>query len=132
MSKHFHEQSRTHDQAVERAAQSYEFAPFCLDVARRLLFRNGLVVPLRPKAIETLLALVERRGRLVETEELMALLWPEAVAVEPNNLTFHICQIRHALGEKPREHRYIITHPRRGYEFVSDAEEPVVSPRRKF
>lgn len=105
------------------AACSYEFGQFCLDANRRLLQKDGAVIRLRPKAVEVLLALVERRDRVVETDELMDLLWPEQISVEENNLTFHISVLRRALGETPRDHRYVLTIPRRGYRFVADVKE---------
>ena len=49
----------------------YDFGPFRIDVNRRILLRRGERVPLTVKAFDTLLALIERRGRLVEKDELM-------------------------------------------------------------
>ena len=52
-------------------AKTYEFGPFRLDAVKRLLLRDGGAVALRPKAFETLLALVERSGEVVSKDELM-------------------------------------------------------------
>jgi DNA-binding winged helix-turn-helix (wHTH) protein len=52
----------------------YEFGPFRLDPIERLLLRDGLVVPLTPKAFDLLVYLVERHGRLVEKQALMTAL----------------------------------------------------------
>ena len=49
----------------------YEFGPFSLDVAERLLTCEGRVVSLAPKLLETLLVLVENSGRVMEKEELL-------------------------------------------------------------
>jgi DNA-binding response OmpR family regulator len=46
--------------------QIYEFGPYRLDVAERLLQREGVAIPLQPKVFDRLLALVERRGRSYE------------------------------------------------------------------
>ena len=40
----------------------YEFGGFRLDSTERALFRQGQLVPLTPKSLETLFFLVERRG----------------------------------------------------------------------
>ncbi len=48
------------------SAQVFEFGEFRLDTSRRLLLKNGEVVPLTHKAFETLALLVEHRGRIVE------------------------------------------------------------------
>jgi DNA-binding winged helix-turn-helix (wHTH) protein len=50
--------------------QLYEFGPYRLIPAERLLLRNGEPVALTPKAFETLVALVERAGHLAEKDEL--------------------------------------------------------------
>ncbi|HKA18466.1 MAG TPA: winged helix-turn-helix domain-containing protein [Blastocatellia bacterium] len=96
----------------------YEFGPFRLDGARHLLLRDGQPVPLTTKALDTLLALVEHDGHLVEKDKLMRQVWPDTV-VEEGNLAVTISMLRKALGESPNEHRYIETVPRRGYRFVA-------------
>jgi Tol biopolymer transport system component/DNA-binding winged helix-turn-helix (wHTH) protein len=96
----------------------YEFGPFRLDAQKRLLLREGKIVPLKPKAFDTLLALVEGNGQVVEKDELMRRLWPDTV-VEEGNLTFNISSLRKALGDDPRRHEYIVTIPGEGYQFVA-------------
>ena len=96
----------------------YEFGPFRLDARKRLLWRQGEVVPLKPKAFDTLLALVERCGQVVEKDELIDRVWP-GTAVEEGNLTFNISTLRKALGDDPRRHEYIVTIPGEGYQFVA-------------
>ena len=64
--------------------RSHAFGPFGLDPAERLLLRGGQPVALTPKAFDLLVYLVERHGRLVEKQELMAALWPDAVVEEAN------------------------------------------------
>lgn len=100
----------------------YEFGPFRLDASRHLLLRGGQVVPLTTKAFDTLLALVEQQGRLVERDELIRQVWPDTV-VEEGNLTVTISMLRKALSEGPSENRYIETVPRRGYRFVASVSE---------
>lgn len=99
-------------------ARFYQFGPFRLDAARRVLLREGELLPLTPKAFDTLLLLVERPGELVTKDELMGRLWPDTF-VEEGSLTRNISALRKALGENPREHRYIATVPGRGYRFVA-------------
>ena len=48
----------------------YEFGPFRLDPAERLLTRDGVPVLLTPKAFQTLVVLIERSGHLVEKTNL--------------------------------------------------------------
>jgi len=93
----------------------WEFGSFRLDTAQRLLFRDGKLVPLSRKAVEILVFLVARQGQLVEKEELMQTVWPDAF-VEESNLAVHISQLRKTLGAD--DGYRIETIPRRGYRFV--------------
>lgn len=96
----------------------YEFGPFRLDSIERLLLRDGAPVSVAPKVFHTLVALVERNGRLVEKEELLREIWPDSF-VEEANLSMNVSAARRALGEGPGEHRYIETVSKRGYRFVA-------------
>ncbi|MGH9839901.1 MAG: winged helix-turn-helix domain-containing protein [Blastocatellia bacterium] len=100
----------------------YEFGPFRLDPHKRLLWRNGEPISIKPKVFETLLVLVQNRGRVLEKNELMRLLWPDAV-VEEGNLNKNISELRRLLGESAREHLYIVTVSSRGYNFVAGVRE---------
>jgi TolB-like protein/DNA-binding winged helix-turn-helix (wHTH) protein/Flp pilus assembly protein TadD len=100
----------------------YEFGPFRVDALRRLLLREGNQVRLPAKAFEILLVLLEGKGRLIEKDELMRRVWPDAV-VEENNLTVNISALRRSLTESPGEHRYVVTVPGRGYQFVADVRQ---------
>ncbi|MDQ5838618.1 MAG: tetratricopeptide repeat protein [Acidobacteriota bacterium] len=104
------------------AKHFYEFGPFRLDASRRRLLRGGEVVPLTPKAFDTLLALVEQSGRVVEKDDLMERVWP-GVAVEENNLTQNVSALRKALGERREEPQYIATVPGLGYRFIASVSE---------
>jgi TolB-like protein/DNA-binding winged helix-turn-helix (wHTH) protein/Tfp pilus assembly protein PilF len=99
----------------------YEFGDFRLDAGRRLLFARGSSAPLAltPKALETILYFVERRGELLEKDRLMGELWPGLV-VEENSLTQVISVLRRVLGETRGENRYLATVQGRGYRFVAD------------
>jgi DNA-binding winged helix-turn-helix (wHTH) protein/tetratricopeptide (TPR) repeat protein len=100
--------------------QIYEFGPHRLDAAERLLLRDGEVVPLQPKVFDLLLALVERHGRLLEKDELMKVVWPDAI-VEEANLANNISILRKTLSENGQQ--FIGTVPKRGYRFVAPVNE---------
>jgi eukaryotic-like serine/threonine-protein kinase len=97
----------------------YEFGPFQLDFAQRLLFRDHLPMSLEPKVLETLLALVENRGQLIEKEALIRRVWPDTF-VEEGNLTRNIHHLRKLLGKDGKGREYIETVPRRGYRFAAE------------
>jgi DNA-binding winged helix-turn-helix (wHTH) protein/TolB-like protein/Tfp pilus assembly protein PilF len=99
---------------------SYEFGSYHLNPAERLLRRDGAVVPLQPKILDLLLVLVERHGHLLEKDELMRLVWPDAI-VEEANLANNISILRKTLSENGE--RFIETVPKRGYRFVAQVSE---------
>ena len=98
--------------------QLFEFGPFRIDTINRQLMRDGEVVPLKAKAVDTLLLLIGSRGDVVEKDDLMKSLWPDSF-VEEANLTQNIYTLRKALGNAD----YIKTVPRRGYCFVAEVKE---------
>lgn len=100
----------------------YLFGPFRLDPEECRLQRDGLLIPLTPKAFAMLLVLVRNSGSLVEKEFLMQELWPDTF-VEEANLTFSISVIRKALSETARTASYIETVPKRGYRFMAPVRE---------
>ena len=100
----------------------YEFDQFRLDLVEKALWKDGAAIPITPKAFDTLVILVERRGRLVEKDDLMKRLWPESF-VEENSLAQNIYLVRKALGDESQGTRYIETVPRRGYRFRAIVRE---------
>jgi len=107
---------------VTAVSAFYRFDRFRLDARRRRLFEDGgQALALSTKAFDTLLFLVQRAGEVVSKDALMKAVWPH-VYVEENNLNQCITQLRRALGERPREHRFIATVAGHGYRFVADVD----------
>src|SRR6185369_7377469 len=100
----------------------WEFEGYRLDAAQRVLLRGGEVVSLTPKVFDTLLALVESRGRVLEKDELLKTIWPDTF-VEEGSLARSVSTLRKALGDKADGEKYIQTIPKRGYRFVAALRE---------
>jgi DNA-binding winged helix-turn-helix (wHTH) protein/TolB-like protein len=98
------------------------FGPYRLEADLGRLLRDDQPVPLTPKAFDVLLALIDRRDRVVDKAELMKVVWPDSF-VEEANLSQTIFVLRKTLGEQPDGQRFIDTVPRRGYRFVADVRE---------
>jgi TolB-like protein/DNA-binding winged helix-turn-helix (wHTH) protein len=116
----------------------YEFGEFRLDAMRRVLSSrvDGQPLQVTGKVFDTLLYLVERAGQVLDKRTLMSALWPDVV-VEEGNLTQTIHTLRRVLGERPDEHRFIVTVPGRGYRFVADVttnvpDEPAPARRKSL
>lgn len=98
------------------AHKIYEFGDFRLDADHLMLSRDGTELPLAPKAVETLIALVEHRGRIINKSELLEAVWPDT-AVEESNLFLYLSVLRKTLGSQEDGKTWIETLRRRGYRF---------------
>jgi DNA-binding winged helix-turn-helix (wHTH) protein/Flp pilus assembly protein TadD len=95
----------------------HEFGDFRIETSTRVLSRAGEPVRITPKVFDTLLHLVRHQGEVVDKDDLIRAVWNDTV-VEENNLNQNISTLRRALGENPKDNRYIITIPGRGYRFI--------------
>jgi TolB-like protein/DNA-binding winged helix-turn-helix (wHTH) protein/Flp pilus assembly protein TadD len=100
----------------------FELGVFRLDPAARVLFCRDEVVPLAPKALDTLLFLVERRGNVVDKETLLKEIWPDTF-VEEGSLTRNVYVLRKVFADESSATEWIETIPKRGYRFVGPVEE---------
>lgn len=104
-----------------------DFDDFSIDDAALELRRGGRRVDLSPQGVRLLIALVRRRGELVTRRELYQTLWPGETEVDVDRgLNTLIRQLRHALGDRPNDPRFIMTYPRRGYRFLPPPRPPAV------
>lgn len=79
---------------------------------------EGRTVTLRPRTAALLGYLLTHPDRVVEKDELMQAVWPDAVVTE-DSIVQCIKEIRQALGEAGRG--WIRTLPRQGYAFIGNA-----------
>jgi DNA-binding winged helix-turn-helix (wHTH) protein/tetratricopeptide (TPR) repeat protein len=98
-------------------ANVYLFGSHRLDAAQRRLRTGGDHVTLTPKAANTLVALLERAGEVVEKKELIDAVWGEQF-VEQGVLAQNIYLLRGALGRCGKA--LIATVPGRGYRFTGE------------
>src|SRR5262245_17605792 len=107
------------DQAVRdrRTPARYLFANCVLDTQIYALYRAGLAIPMRPKAFQVLLYLLERRDQLVTKDDLCARVWPGQFI---SDATIESCvkHVRQAIGDTGRAQAFIQTRRGYGYRFV--------------
>ena len=96
--------------------RSYRFEEFRLDAENLMLYRGDCEVSLPPKAVETLLVLIENRGTIITKNELMDRVWSDAI-VEESNLSQYLYRLRKTLGTRTDGQPFIETYRRRGYRF---------------
>jgi predicted ATPase/DNA-binding winged helix-turn-helix (wHTH) protein len=121
---------RTHT-APSAAERAIAFGSYRLFPSQRLLLDGEEPVRLGSRALDILIALVERPGEVVGKAELIARAWP-GIHVDESNLKFQIGGLRRTIGDSGR---YLATVPGRGYCFVApihieevSAPAPVARP----
>ncbi len=78
-------------------------------------------VLLRPKAFEVLRLLVANPDRIVTKNEILDAVWPDTHVTDAV-LAVTIGQLREALGDDPKQARYIETLHRRGYRWIGTVQ----------
>jgi len=104
----------------ESVAITVQFAGFVFDEDRRQLLRGREVLHVEPKAFELLALLLSRRPNAISKAEIREAIWPGA-HVSESSLPGLVGDLRAALGDDPKDSRFIRTVPRFGYAFCGDA-----------
>lgn len=99
--------------------ECFEFERFSLDTRHMVLCRESKQIDLAPKVIETLVALVQNNGVILNKDELMQIVWPDTV-VDESNIFQNLYLLRKTLGNKMDGEPFIETFRRRGYRFSAD------------
>ncbi|MBV8473763.1 MAG: helix-turn-helix transcriptional regulator, partial [Hyphomicrobiales bacterium] len=108
-------------------ATTFRFGAYRLTPAERLLERDGRPFLIGSRALDLLIALVERAGEVVSQRELMERVWPD-LTVEDAGLRVHVMRLRKALGDGVDGARYITNVMGRGYGFVASVERSPAAP----
>lgn len=104
---------------VEASAHApISFGSFRLDRAQRLLLQDGEPVRIGSRALDLLIALIDRAGEIVSRHELLELVWRNVV-VDEAGVRVHMASLRRALGDGRDGARYIVNVAGRGYSFVA-------------
>ena len=98
------------------------FGTFSLDADARQLLKDGAEVPLRPKAFELLLILVNNRPAAMSKADLQSALWPDSFVTEAN-LPGLVKEIRQALDDDPRHPLLVRTLHGFGYAFEGKTDD---------
>lgn len=100
--------------------QRFRFGQVEIRPTERRILVDGEPARVGARAFDLLMALIERRDRVVGKDELLEIVWP-GVVVEENNLQVQVSALRKLLGAKA-----LATVPGRGYRLAIefDGEEP--------
>lgn len=103
------------------------FVGFELDEANARLSRNGEVVVLAPTPFTLLCELARQPGSLLSKDALLDAVWGHRYVSE-SVLKTAISDVRTALGDTPRQPRFIETLSRRGYRFIATPSPMPLTP----
>ncbi len=110
------------------AGHALTFGPFRLIPSQRVLLEGGKTCRLGSRAMEILLALVERAGQTVTKQDLLARAWPDTF-VDDANLRVHVAALRKVLSDGHDGTRYIANVMGRGYCFVAPISQDGPAPQ---
>jgi Tol biopolymer transport system component/DNA-binding winged helix-turn-helix (wHTH) protein len=99
----------------------FKFDDFYLDINERCLTFRNEPVPLTPKAFQTLVVLLRHHGKVVEKEYFLNEVWADTF-VEESTLAQNILTLRKTLCRFKNDTEFIVTVPRRGYQFVGEVQ----------
>jgi DNA-binding winged helix-turn-helix (wHTH) protein/TolB-like protein/Tfp pilus assembly protein PilF len=121
MSKSF-EASADNAGADARGRTRLHIGEWSVDPQANELIRGAETVRIEPKAMDVLMLLTHRVGRVVSREELFVAVWPGAV-VGDEALTQTIIKLRKALADNTRSPSYIETIAKRGYRLIAPVRQ---------
>lgn len=112
-----------------KTALFFKFDDFYVDTCERSLTFQGQMVSLTPKAFQTLVVLLRNHGKVVEKEFFLNEVWADTF-VEETTLAQNILTLRKTLSRFQKDKEFIVTVPRRGYQFVGDVQE--ITPTKEI
>jgi DNA-binding winged helix-turn-helix (wHTH) protein len=117
---------RSKTSSVDNFHRKLRFGPFELSKVGRVLRRDGIVIPLGARALDILIALIDRAGEVVTESDLTAKVWPDGT-VEEDCLYFYLSVLRIALGDVGQ--KYIVNVQDRGYCLVAPVTRGAAEPK---
>jgi TolB-like protein/DNA-binding winged helix-turn-helix (wHTH) protein/Tfp pilus assembly protein PilF len=99
-----------------------EFGEYQLDTDTRTLQREGRRIPVQSKAFDLLAYLIERRERVVSSDELLDALWP-GLHVTPAALSTAVQKARQAVGDDGEHQAVLHTEHGKGFRFVAEVTD---------
>jgi DNA-binding winged helix-turn-helix (wHTH) protein/Tfp pilus assembly protein PilF len=117
--------------SLMQPAQKFRFGAFELDLQESELRKRGIRIKLQQKPLQILGMLLRTPGAFVTRAQLAQHLWPGLHVRFDGSLNTAVNSLRQALGDSPRNPRFIETRPGRGYRFiapVATVDDPVRAP----
>jgi predicted ATPase/DNA-binding winged helix-turn-helix (wHTH) protein len=115
------------DEQCPQSKEILSFGPFRLFATERLLEKDGVALNVGSRALDLLIALIERAPEVVSKRELMERVWSNLL-VDEGSLRFQIASLRKVLGDGQSGVRYVTNVVGRGYCFAAQIRRSAVKP----
>jgi TolB-like protein/DNA-binding winged helix-turn-helix (wHTH) protein len=106
------------DRLLETTATAFIVGDLTVDVGQQRVTRAGIDIALPNLSFRLLVALVRAAPNVLGNDSLMTRVWPGLV-VSPETVSKRVNLLRDALGDDPREPRYIAGVRSRGYRLIA-------------
>ncbi|MHA6846435.1 two-component system response regulator KdpE [Ralstonia syzygii] len=110
---------RRHAKRGEDGGNVIAFGDVQVDLARRLVSRNGEPVHLTPIEYRLLAVLLGRRGTVMTHRELLREVWGPAHSDSSHYLRIYMGHLRHKLERDPARPQHLLTEVGVGYRFAA-------------
>ncbi|WP_445144573.1 response regulator [Dyella sp. Tek66A03] len=101
------------------APQRYDDGHLVIDLARREVMLEGVLLALTRKEYAVLATLVRHVGRVVTQQQLLRDIWGATHTHDSHYLRIVVGKLRQKLGDDPATPRWLKTEPGVGYRFIS-------------
>ncbi len=108
----------------------YRVGDLLIDTGRQQVTRDGNAIALPKLSYDLLITLVRAAPNLLSNDQLMSEVWPKLV-VSPETVSQRVKLLRDALGDDPRNPRYVEGLRGRGYRLIPPVEIAVPSLETK-
>lgn len=115
--------SKEGGEAEVPTAVSFRLGEWLVEPSLNRLTSGERVAHLEPRAMDLLVYLAERAGKVVGREELLDAVWQRQFVADAT-LSHAVAKLRRALGDDPQGARFVETIPKRGYRLVATVETP--------
>ena len=109
--------------ALRRAAEPgdpvVEIGELRIDLDKRVVQRDGDVVPLTPREFALLRYLARNEGRLLTHRSILREVWGPSYQTESHYLHVYVSQLRRKIEPDPTRPRYLLTEAGAGYRLVA-------------
>jgi TolB-like protein/DNA-binding winged helix-turn-helix (wHTH) protein len=112
--------------AQDRGSLQYRVGDLTIDTGPQRVTRDGNVIALPKLSYDLLIALVRAAPNLLSIDDLMGEVWPKLI-VSPETVSQRIKLLRDALGDDPRNPRYVEGLRGRGYRLIPAVESGMTS-----